>query len=176
MHFTILSKKATLLKFPFFSQVPGQIEKFTYMPLDGRKAPRKIKTLAMRPLALGRRRLRPIPGESAVLPSREECREVCGLTLGRFVPRVGRRGNRRRCTSMPSGGGRGGLGSGERGARPGQGASLLGPGDDGETPRGFTRHWRGAGWKARRRWPWWLCGAGRSGGGRGARARGRAAA
>jgi hypothetical protein len=92
MHFTILSKKATLLKFPFFSQVPGQIEKFAYMPLDGRKAPRKIKTLAMRPLALGRWRPRPIPGESAVLPGGEECREVCGLTLGRFVPRVGAKG------------------------------------------------------------------------------------
>jgi hypothetical protein len=68
----------TLLKFPFFSQVSGQIEKFTDMPLDGRKAPRKIKTLAMRPLAMGRRRLQPIPGELAALPAGVGYREVGG--------------------------------------------------------------------------------------------------
>jgi hypothetical protein len=167
---------ATLLKFPLFSQVPGQIEKFKYMPLDGRKAPRKIKTLAMRPLAMGRRRLRPIPGELAALPAREECREVCGLALGRFVPGVGAEGQpavtlvdaRRRRPRKPQ------LRRG--GARPGQGAAQVGPGDDGGAPRGFTRHWRGAGWKARQQRPWWRGGAGRSGRGRGARARGRAAA
>jgi hypothetical protein len=38
---------ATLLKFLLFSQVLGQIERFTHMPLDVRKAPRKIKNLAM---------------------------------------------------------------------------------------------------------------------------------
>jgi hypothetical protein len=53
---------------------------------------------------------------------------------------------------MPGGGGGcKSFGHGERGARPGQGAARVGPGNDGEAPRGFVRHWRGAGWKVRRR-------------------------
>jgi hypothetical protein len=42
----------------------------------------------MRPLAMGRR-LRPNPGEPVALPAGEVCREVCMLTLGRFVLEVG---------------------------------------------------------------------------------------
>jgi hypothetical protein len=53
MDFLRFSKRVLLLKFPLFSEDPGQIEKFTYMPLDGRKAPRKIKALASDPWPWG---------------------------------------------------------------------------------------------------------------------------
>jgi hypothetical protein len=89
MDFLRLSKRVLLLKFPLFSEDPGQIEKFTYMPLDGRKAPRKIKALAMRPLAMGRRRLRPIPGEPAAGSAGGLVRKACVFTLGQFVTGVG---------------------------------------------------------------------------------------
>jgi hypothetical protein len=92
-----------------------------------------------------------------------------------LCPELGQNGRPAGGASVPGGGSRGSFGSGERGARPRQGAARVGPRKDGEAPKGFARHWRGARWKVRRRQPWWHGGAGRSGGGRGARARWRAA-
>jgi hypothetical protein len=46
----------------------------------------------MRPLAMGRRRLWPIPSEPAAFPAGEGCREVGRITLGRFVLGVGAEG------------------------------------------------------------------------------------
>jgi hypothetical protein len=59
------------------------------MPLDCRKAPGKTGRLAMRPLAMGRRRLAGIPAVPAALPAGLEMGEVCGLTSDWFVTEVG---------------------------------------------------------------------------------------
>jgi hypothetical protein len=53
-------------------------------------------------------------------------------------------GSPRRRAAMAGGGDRGWRCCRREGARPGQDAARLGSGGDGATPRGFTRHWRGA--------------------------------
>jgi hypothetical protein len=91
---------------------------------------------------MGRRRLRPIPGESAAGSAGGMVGEARGLTLGRFVPGVGaersadgwhvsaRRRPPREFRLRREGR--------TTTARCNAGRSK----EDGETPRGFARHWR----------------------------------
>jgi hypothetical protein len=89
MNFLSLSKSPLLLKIWFYTETPGSFQKLTSIPLVHRKYPGKKKGKEIGSLAIGRRRLRPIPGESAAGWAGESVGEACGLTLGRFVTGVG---------------------------------------------------------------------------------------
>jgi hypothetical protein len=89
--FLSLSKSPLLLKIWFYTETPKSFQKLTSIPLVHRKAPGKKKRKAIGSLAMGRWRLRPIPGE----PAAGSVGEIvggggaCGLTLSRFVTGVG---------------------------------------------------------------------------------------
>jgi hypothetical protein len=151
--FTSFSKMAILLKFHFCNDVPRTFQSLIDTPLDCTTHPGKKWALAMRPSAIGAARLRPIP----VNRRRSLLGRWWGLTTcsprALWWPKFGRRGRRRGCTAGIGGGGRGGWCYRRGGARPRQGVVRLGPRDDGETPREFTRHSRGMERRVRQRRP-----------------------
>jgi hypothetical protein len=80
MDFLRFSIKALLFEIRFYTEVPGSFQSITSMPLVHRKAPGKIETQAIRPLAMGRRQLRPISDEPTAGSVGEVVGEVCKLT------------------------------------------------------------------------------------------------
>jgi hypothetical protein len=130
---------AILLKFHFCNEVPRIFQCLTDTPLDCTTHPGKW-ALAMRPLAIGAARLRPIPANRRrSRPGRWWGSTTCSPRALWWL-KFGQRGCRRGRTTGTGGSGRGGWCCRREGARPGQGAVRLGPRDDGKTPREFTRH------------------------------------
>jgi hypothetical protein len=83
---------ATLLKLWFYTEAPRSSSKFTSMPSDHRKVPGKNSILAIRPLGMGRLRLRPNSGDRRRWGVGEKVGEVCDLTKGPFMAGVGAEG------------------------------------------------------------------------------------
>jgi hypothetical protein len=144
---------AILLKFHFCNEVPRTFQSLTDTPLDCTTHPGKKWTLAMRTLDIGAARLRPIPAHRR--------RSRWGGGGARPRAHLGPGGDRSLGGGVASVGARRGQVAAaagwwccrREGAHPGQGVVRLGPRDDGETPREFTRHWRGVERRVRRRWP-----------------------
>jgi hypothetical protein len=143
---------AILLKFHFCNEVP-RLQSLTDTPLDCTTNPRKKWALTMRPLAIGAARLRPILANWRCSRLGRWWGSTTCSPRALWWPKFGRRGRRRGRTAGTGGGGRGGWCCRREGARPGQGVVWLGPRDEGETPKEFTRHWKGVERRVRRRRP-----------------------
>jgi hypothetical protein len=143
--FARIIKVTILLKLLFFNETPGCFPGLTHMPLDCTKLPGKTQSLAMRPLAKGAVRLRPI------LANRRRSRpgKWSGSTISsprtQGWPKLGRGNRRRGCTARAGGGGRGGSAPATVRAQPRQQAAREGPMGSREGAWVVARPWEAEG-------------------------------
>jgi hypothetical protein len=112
--------------------------------LGSHQDPRKTSELEMQSLAMGAA----VPVKIRRAGGADSQGEGEGIHGGYLVfdlrPKLERRSGLWRFSSMPSGGGRKELHSGETGAQCGRGVVRVGLGDDGEGPTKVGRYWKGA--------------------------------